>query len=114
MLLLTRSLACCQVWRASSGQIGPTRPCVLHCQALTKRIVFADSSGGSLKESVQGLTGGGNDKRVVDTVKDLAGGGSGEGQSFKDLSGMLRNQAHAFTHPCRRTTYKSFKLSQLP
>jgi hypothetical protein len=51
-----------------------------------------------LKESVQGLTGGGNDKGVVDTVKDLAGGGSGEGQSFKDLSGMLSNQAYAFTN----------------
>jgi hypothetical protein len=41
-----------------------------------------------VKESLKGLTGGGNDKGVVDTVKDLAGGG-GEGQSFKDLSGML-------------------------
>ena len=42
-----------------------------------------------MKESLRGLTGGGNDKGVVDTVKDLAGGGGGEGQSFKDLSGTL-------------------------
>lgn len=62
---------------------------------------------------MQGLTGGGNDKGVVDTVKDLAGGGSGEGQSFKDLSGMFTSHVHAFmstTKFCSRLERGFFQL----
>ena len=36
---------------------------------------------------MKGLTGSGEGKGVIDSVKDLAGGSGGEGQSFKDLTG---------------------------